>query len=518
MSDGVVLMADQWVPFGSDDPPVVLVQCPYGRGVFGLRYGRAFARRGFRVVLVSCRGTGGSGGRFDQPFLLEHDDGQDIVEWLREQPWFTGKFATIGGSYLGYMQLALAMKPPPELAAMVLQTTPLSGYRNWYTNGALDLWTFLSAASDVLPKPEATFGALWRMVVHHRRKVRVADMAPLLSNYQRATMGRVGFFEDGITEEDPADGYWQARDAALGLQQAQVPVLVQGAWYDLFVEDSVTQFQTIRDRGLPARLTMGPWTHASFALGGKTLGAEAAEWMMKALSDGHEPTCDTPVRVQVLGTTEWREFSDWPPPGAEPLEWFLHPAGSLLQDVPGPSQPDRYLYDPADPTPHVGGAFLGLGAGATDNRKLESRRDVLTYTTPALESDLDVAGSAEVEVWFESSLEHTDVFVRLCDVHPDGRSVNISDQIVRLSPAVAPRPSDGVWRLTIALPSTACRFAKGHRIRLQVSSGAHPRFMRNTGSGEPLATATTFVVALQAVHHDSVKPSVLRLPILPRQR
>lgn len=216
------------------------------------------------------------------------------------------------------------------------------------------------------------------------------------------------------------------------------------------------------------------------------------------------------------GANEWRNFDAWPPPAKEE-RYHLHPGG-LLSPEPPPANapPDRYRYDPADPTPAVGGPLFSNFAskrGAVDNRKLESRPDVLLYTTPPLESGLEMIGPVHLELYARSSLEHADFFGRLCDVHPNGKSVNVCDGLFRLEPGKGEPQLDGSFRIEIDMWATAYRFRRGHRVRLQVSSGAHPRWNRNLGAGEPTATATTMRVAEQTVYHDREHPSAVVLPV-----
>jgi putative CocE/NonD family hydrolase len=183
--------------------------------------------------------------------------------------------------------------------------------------------------------------------------------------------------------------------------------------------------------------------------------------------------------------------------------------GALAPDAPAASDPDRYRYDPADPTPSVGGTTLGRAAGRKDQAALEARDDVLVYTSAPLARDVDAIGPVRAELFVRSSLAHTDFFVRLCDVDPPGVSHNVCDGILRLRPGAAEPVAGGGERIEVALWPTAHRFRRGHRLRVQVSSGAHPRFARNPGSGEPLATATTLVAADQEVFHDPARPSAL---------
>jgi putative CocE/NonD family hydrolase len=219
-----------------------------------------------------------------------------------------------------------------------------------------------------------------------------------------------------------------------------------------------------------------------------------------------------PVRIHVGGVNEWRDLVDWPPP-IHASVWFLQPEGALANSPPPTSAPDRYRYDPADPTPALGGAVENFDgtAGAKDNRKLEQRGDVLTYTSEVLSHDLEVIGPVSATIVFRSTLVHTDIHARLCDVHPDGRSVNLCDGARRLRPG-QPAASDGTVAVELDLVAVAHVFQAGHRIRLQISSGAHPRLIRNTGTDEPLATAVQLCAADQEVFHDPEHLSTLTLP------
>ncbi|WP_406280816.1 CocE/NonD family hydrolase [Nocardia sp. NBC_00881] len=224
------------------------------------------------------------------------------------------------------------------------------------------------------------------------------------------------------------------------------------------------------------------------------------------LARGEQPARRAPVRLYVTGEKTWRDFETWPPKGYAPQRFRMQPGGQLHTRPPTASQPDHYRYDPADPTPALGGVRGAFGGGSVDNRKLEARADVLTYTTDVLDHDVEVVGEVRAEIWFRSSLRHADVFVRLCDVDPRGRSHNICDGLTSLSSA------DEIGCATVRLWPTAHRFKRGYRIRVQVSSGAFPRYARNPGTGEPRATATTLLVAEHTVYHDPARPSAVLLP------
>jgi putative CocE/NonD family hydrolase len=217
------------------------------------------------------------------------------------------------------------------------------------------------------------------------------------------------------------------------------------------------------------------------------------------------------VHVQGQGG-EWRDLDDWPPPTAQPTRWYLHGAGRLATEEPtSADEPDAYLYDPAEPTPAFGGIGM-LTGGVVDNRPLEARADVLVYTGDALAQSLTVIGPVSAELFVSSSLEHTDFFVRLCDVHPDGQSLNVCDGLQRVDASMIARDDDGVFRVSISVWPAGHRFAAGHCVRVLVSSGAHPVYARNLGTGDPYTSATAMRSADQRVYHQPTRRSAITLP------
>jgi putative CocE/NonD family hydrolase len=286
-------------------------------------------------------------------------------------------------------------------------------------------------------------------------------------------------------------------------------------WYDCFLPYTLADYTRLREAGKAPYLTIGPWTHTDESSFKVSLGDSIAFFRAHLLGD-RSALRESPVRLYLMGANEWRDFPDWPPPGQKPQRWYLQAHGGLSTEAPGKSEPDRYRYDPADPTPGVGGGSLSKNCGPMDNRELESRRDVLVFTSEPMQADLDVIGPISVEVYVRSSLEHTDFFAKLCDVDPSGKSTNLCDGILRLSPGSLPAEPDGTKKVVIRLWPTANRFRSGHRIRVHVSSGAHPRFARNLGTGEPLASGTNMLAAEQTVYHDPEHPSAVVLPVLSR--
>jgi putative CocE/NonD family hydrolase len=274
-------------------------------------------------------------------------------------------------------------------------------------------------------------------------------------------------------------------------------------------------YSALRHAGRRPYLTVGPWSHSSNALFQTSL-RESLIWLRAHVFGDTAALRTAPVRIYVMGADEWREASAWPPEGLQAQRWYLQPGHGLAAQTPPESGPDRYRYDPADPTPNVAGAInttLGRGSGARDNRTLESRADVLVYTSEVLERDVEVIGPVSADLYTRSSLQHADFFVRLCDVHTDGRSMNVCDGIQRVFPNEPAPAADDIRKVAVSLWPTAYRFRAGHRLRVQVSSGAFPRFARNLGTGESMATATAMSAAEHEIFHDPGHPSAVVLPV-----
>ncbi len=513
MPDGAVLLADHYYPRRGKTPPTVLVRSPYGRtGIYGLLFARLIAERGFQVLIQSCRGTFGCEGEFDA-FRNERADGLATLAWLQQQPWFTGEFATTGLSYLGLVQYAIASEAGPALKAIVPQVTASEFRSLVYPGESFGLDTAMTWLYLLRHQEGSPIGSLFKMfrpggpggvrAANHHLPLREADAI--------ATGNTVSFYQDWLIHNAPGDEWWQSVDFSASVAGIRAPIHLVGGWYDIFLPHQLADFSRLQGAGRHPYVTIGPWSHTDLPLLGAAV-RETVLWCRAHLLNETQLLRSSPVRVFVMGSKVWKDFADWPPAGYTAQPWHLQPNRRLALATPPESEPDRYRYDPANPTPAVGGTSLSENSGPRDNRALEGRPDVLVYTSDTLEKDLEVIGPVQAELYVRSSLEHTDFFTRLCDVDPSGRSVNVCDGLLRLPPGGSAPLADGVRKVAVDLWPTAHCFKAGHRLRLQVSSGAHPRFARNLGSGEPLATATTLVAADQAVYHDPAHPSCLRLP------
>ncbi|WP_422735935.1 CocE/NonD family hydrolase [Micromonospora sp. WMMD729] len=513
--DGVVLRTDHYAPSGPR-APTVLIRTPYGRGGPLRLLGRLLAARGRHAVIQSCRGTGGSGGTF-APLVHERADGIDTLDWLRRQPWWFGALGMFGVSYQGFAQWALAADAGEELRAMVAVVTASATRDSTYAGESFALDTVLTWA-ELLHAQTVPWLARQRELKRGQPRLAAAlDHLPLTGADRVATGVTIPFFQEWLRHRTPQAAYWRERVFADRVARVRAPVVMVTGWHDIFLPAQLDDHATLRAAGARPRLVIGPWTHGSPGLFAAAL-REGLTWFdvhLDGPSDDGRPPTAAPVRLHLGGTGGgWRDLPDWPPPATD-TRWHLHPGGELAVRPPTPSTPDRFRYDPTDPTPSLGGPLLvAKRAGRVDNRQVEARSDVLTYTSAPLVAPVEVIGPVRAELYVRSELPHLDVFVRLCDVDRRGRSWNVCDGLVRVTPERFPADPSGVVRVPVVLWPTAFRFGTGHRLRVQIAGGAHPRWARNPGTGEPLGTAVTLRAGWRQVLHDPAHPSVLVLPIV----
>jgi len=336
-----------------------------------------------------------------------------------------------------------------------------------------------------------------------------------IADLDQVVLGRhVEFWQQLLAHPAIDDPVWAPIDHTARVANVTAPVLQVGGWYDIFLPIQLADHQRLVAAGQHTRLVIGPWTHVA-PQGIAEQIRQSLQFLDEHLrgSTSDRSAAEPPVRLFVTGAEEWRDAPAWPPPGHQAQRWHLHRDGRLHPDIPPDGPPTTYTYNPADPTPSAGGTVLRRSGGRRDQARVEARSDVLVFTSEVLTTDIEAIGDVTADIHVSSDLEHFDVVVRLCDVEPKGHSSNVCDGIQRISPKHWPRPNGGVWTVPVILWPAAHRFAKGHRLRLQVSSGAHPRFSRNLGTGEPLGSATTMRTAHQAIHHDPTHASAISLPV-----
>ncbi|HEY5188065.1 MAG TPA: CocE/NonD family hydrolase, partial [Solirubrobacteraceae bacterium] len=451
--DGATLLTDRWVAAARarEPQPTVLVRSPYGRRSFvGLLFGRLLAERGLQVVIQSVRGTFGSEGSFS-PFD-ERADGLATLRWIRAQPWHRDRIGTIGPSYLGLVQWALAADAGEDLRALAIQVSASQFYGQTFAGGGFSLesaasWMTLMTVQESRIAPVAINRAL-------RGLARQLAELPLGDLDERATGAPVPWYREAFAHPEREDAYWAARDFSGGVSEVTAPVSFVGGWYDIFLPWMLEDFAVLEAAGRRPQLTIGPWAHTSPGLAA-TGHREGIAWLRSHLLDDSRLDRDSRVRVLVTGERSgggWRDLDTWPPPGTGERPLWLAADGRLTDRAPTADHgADGYRYDPADPTPSLGGPVLLSREPVIDNRALEGRDDVITYTTEPLPETMEAIGPARVQLWVKADSEHFDLFARVCDVDPAGASWNVCDGLVRVSPERFERAEHGAWRVEFEL-------------------------------------------------------------------
>ena len=567
MRDGVRLATDAWIPADGRPGPVLLVRLPYGKDMTTVYANPllpnvfTMVEAGYAVVYQDCRGTHRSGGEFI-PMVNEPADGADTVAWLLEQPWCDGNIGTFGLSYLGFVQWATA-SASDGLKAIAPAVTTTDYYSSpWYSEGgavslhAIQTWSTGMAAVDAQRAAGAGSGDPQELADLMRM---LADQDPHLAALPvrvRPLLEKKWPWWADILAHPARDRFWQGLSVADHFEDITVPALNIGGWYDIFVSSTARTFTELRRRGGSAearegqRLIIGPWDHLNYTgiYPDRKFGM-MADALFADLTGAHRQFFDrwlrgradalagsAPVRIFVMGIDQWRDEPDWPLPDTSYTEYFLHSSGrantaggdgELRPGAPADGQADTYLYDPMRPVPTLGGRVMAPStanaAGPVDQRPVESRDDVLCYTSPVLDRPVEVTGHVSLTLFVSSSARDTDVTGKLVDVFPDGRAIFLTDGILRAryrNSLAEPEllTPDQVAEVTVDLSVTSNVFLPGHRIRLEVSSSNFPRFDRNTNTGGVIAdeTADQAAVAVNRVLHGPDYPSQLILPVISR--
>jgi putative CocE/NonD family hydrolase len=556
--------------------PTLLTRTPYGKAREA-ETARWFTARGYAVVVNDCRGRFGSEGRW-RMLLDDPADGADVLTWIVAQPWSTGKVGTFGTSYVGGTQHALACAGPPGLACMIpVDSVSNTGHAGIRHSGAFELrffnWAYLHGGQnsrEALADP-ALKAALTReaqLVPQHLLRLPFRPGTTPLKHVPDAE----AWLAEVMTHAD-YDDYWKQPGLSVVdnvEKYADVPVYHVTGWYDSWCRQNVINWQVLsKAKQSPQRLIVGPWTHGQQGrnvAGELEFPAEAAldfnEWRLRwfdrwvrGVENGAET--DGPVRIFVMGGGDgrrskagllrhggvWREEKAFPLERTRFSPYYLHPNGKLGPLGPGAAGSVTYRFDPNDPVPTIGGnlsSFAGIAEPggydqrcrkdtlfAKDELPLSERRDVLVFQTDPLPEDVEVTGPITVTLWVSSSAADTDFTAKLIDVYPPnpdyplGFDLNVGDSIIRmryrdsLSRAELMKPGE-VYKATIHLYPTSNVFAKGHRIRVDVSSSNFPRFDLNPNTGEPLQRHRRMVPVDNTVYLGGDRASHVVLPVIPR--
>jgi putative CocE/NonD family hydrolase len=560
MRDGVRLATDVYFPVGLEGErlPVVLLRLPYDKETYGgaIPPARFFAGQGYAVVVQDVRGKFQSEGEY-LVSAADRLDGYDTVEWAANQPWSNARVGTYGCSYLGENQTQLAAMRHPAHVAAIPQAAGGSvgsaggryGYFGIYEGGVFGLsasfgW-FRSAARKRpggSPAPAIEVGAALR-------ELPTIDLMNRYGPPDRETDWEE-FLREPLTGE-----WWEALGYLRDDDRFDTPAIHVNSWYDLGANETLQQWRMMQDNAESPRardhqyVILSPTSHclseratANTVVGDIDFGDARLDywsiylrWFDHWLKGEENGVTDMPkVQYYTLGRNEWRSADEWPIPGVRSTTLHLHSDGGAnsrfgdgrLDDrAPTNETPDRFTYDPADPVPSRGGSVCCTGnpldqPGAFDQSDIEERDDVLVYTgDPVGDGGLEITGPVSAVLHVSSDASDTDFTVKLLDVYPDGRAINVLEGIKRArfrngyERAEFMEPGE-TYRIDVDLHAVSYWFAPGHRLRVEVSSSNFPRFERNLNTGGNNYDETEWRIARNVIHHTPSAPSYLVLPIV----
>jgi putative CocE/NonD family hydrolase len=534
LRDGTRLATDLFFPAGDGPAPAVLGRTPYGKNM--PQYAKlveAWNRRGYAFAVQDVRGRGDSDGEFT-PYVNEGLDAHDTIEWIAEQPWSDGNVIIMGGSYGGRSCWLTALTRPPHLRAMIPLVAPSDPFVEFPTSGETPMmicW-FRLVDGRVVQNVE---GVDWMRIYEHLPLETMDEAAGFSSPHWREAISHT------ILDEHFDPVRYQNR-----YHEIDIPALHISGWYDDEQVGTPMNFAAMTSGGAneetraAQHMVMGPWGHAVNTLqqlGEVDFGSEAlidlegyeADFADRVLGRG-TPSEQTPVRIFVMGTNTWRDEQEWPLARTRFTDYFLHSDGransrlgdgGLNTEQAGGDEPqDVYEYDPARPVPFITDQKSNQIGGPDDYSAVELRGDVLCYTSEPLAEPLEVTGPVRLRLFASSSAVDTDFTAKLVDVHPTGFCQRLCDGVVRARYRRGHEKAEFmepglVYEFDIEMWNTAQVFLPGHRIRLEVSSSAFPKYDRSLNTDEDIATATRMETAENRVWHDAEHPSRLILPIIP---
>ncbi len=568
MRDGTTLLANIYRP-AQGQWPVLLMRTPYGKDLPMAAVPLdpvQIANRGYVVVIQDCRGRMASQGDWS-PYRNEALDGVDTIAWAAQLPYSNGDVGMFGMSYMGADQWLTALHQPAALkviAPLLAWNNPLNGSN--FRAGAFELgrmvsWNLMMGMGVLMRRHRADPAALGRSIAalvqqHDKLGTEGYWSLPLKQFSSLIDLDIAPSFFDAL--EHPMDRAFYDEITMRGKQQSvTVPSFNVSGWYDVFLQDTLDNFSQTHQHGSTpearqSKLLVGPWSHGNFSnpIGDINFGFAASAALINLQSDlgslqmrwfdhwlkGSDTgiTSEAPIKLFVMGANIWRDEYEWPLTRAVETRFYLHSNGQanslngdgrLSTEPPTTEESDHYTYDPAHPVITRGGNLLmalEFPGGPFDQRPTESRTDVLVYSTPPLEQDLEVTGRIRVHLWAISSAPDTDFVARLVDVHPDGYARNLADGIIRaryrnIESGAAPTLIEPgkAYEYEIDLWSTSNLFKAGHRIRLDITSSNFPRWDRNPNTGHPLGSDAELVEANQTILHDQEHPSYVVLPVIP---
>ncbi len=506
MRDHVKLATDVYLPGdGNEKYPVIIVRTPYSKSNGAGALAAIAKLRGYALVAQDVRGRFKSEGQaaiiFGNEGLGEHQDGRDTMEWVAKQPWCDGKIGTWGGSALGITQNMAAPVAPDELKAQYVAVA----FSDYYSQAAYQGGAFRTQLLERWLKGQGLIEKNLPTFVAHPRY----------------------------------DDFWKRLNFETHADTVRAPAVYNGGWYDIFREGTIGAFMAVQYHGGEGakgkcRLVIGPIGHGAFSelkypasASKKPACMDAFAWYDHVLLGKENAVSkEKAVHYYVMGDPTdpkapgnvWRHVDNWPPP-SKATSFYFHPEGTLIREKPPTGNDAKtYAYDPKNPVPNVGGQELGVPLGPMDQRKVEKRPDVLLFTTDELKQPVEATGLITAKLFVASDCPDTDFTVKLCDVYPDGRSMLVTDGILRaryhesFEEESFLEPGQ-VYELNVEVGNTSLIFNKGHRIRVAVSSSNSPRFEANPNTGKPFRADKETRVAHNTLKLSLKYPSRIVLPV-----
>ena len=585
MRDGIRLSTNIYRPKTNDKVPVIFSRTPYNFNSWGdgkertraLQSALQMVEKGYAYVVQNERGRYFSEGEWDI-LGVPLTDGYDAFTWLSNQTWSNGKIGTIGCSSTAEWQMAVASLDHPAHAAMVPQGFGAGVGRvgqyfeqgNWYRGGVEQLLfaSWLYGVEQDKFKPRIPAGASQEDLI---RISRFYDLAPEnppvnwaeafqhlpLKDLLKNVSGKKEIFDKMIVRK-PNDEDWYKGGLYHDDMGFGVPSFWFVSWYDVATSPNLELFNHVRNNAESKSvrenqyLVISPTLHCGFKrakentiVGELSVGdarlnydEQIALWFDHFLK-GEKNNFENKIpRVQyyTMGINKWQQSETWPPKGVTYQTYFLGSKGNAqtmygngtlsLSKNSKPEGKDSFVYDPMNPVKSYGGGVCCTGnavqGGSFDQRIMETRADILVYTSQPLEQGIEVSGFIEAHLYVSSDVKDTDFTVKIIDVYPDGRAYNLDETIQRA------RYRDGydkeifmdkgkVYKVSLSPMSTSNYFKKGHRIRIEVSSSNFPRFARNLNTGGNNYDEKTGVVATNNIHYSENYPSQIRIPVISKK-
>lgn len=553
MRDNVKLGAIVYRPEQLGKFPVLVYRTPYGVDDYDsyAEFPLKAAKQGYVVFLVDVRGRLRSEGDFEA-YRNEKKDGYDLIEWVAQQTYCTGKVGTYGGSYPGIVQWQAMSEVPPHLTAAAPEMTPIGSHHFFYNGGAfshswLD-WFMPYILADKRERANDTSGtwddelATEEWEKSDRRQwynYRPLIDLPILKKYAPEYYAWL--------KHPDLTAWWDFVNMEKDFPKFKNPVFLESGWYDAAYgpEGATRAFNKMRNEAATAKakeetiLMIGPWNHTSLNTRKTTFGevnfgtnagvdydAALLQWFDVLLKDQAKKDPLPVVSIFTMGENKWHAETEWPLTRAVPTSFYLQSGkdkntGMLVTENSPKDKSVSFVFDPNNP-------FWDKSYEKSypyDQRENESRSDVIVYTSQPLEMDVEVTGEIIAELFVSSTAKDTDFTFTLCDVSPDGKSINLHGLdagYLRMryrngfEKQELMKPGD-VYKIRIGQVYTSNLFKKGHRIQIYITSSKAGHYDVNPNTGTEIATEKNVVPATNTIHHTKKEASRIILPVIPRE-